>query len=336
MTTSTNTVGALEPMIPATRVPQAFDIAETFGIPAPLGLTLTGWSQPGPLTPPARLDYCFRPGVLSDLLGWLRERQTGCPDGLWIRGPTGCGKSSVVVETFARLHLDLIRVNGRQHLELADLLGHLTALDGDVLFQDGPLTLAARLGAVLLLDEVDLLDPGELAGLNGVLDGGPLMLAENGGEVVWPAPGFGLICTANTGGGGDPTGSYLGTQRMNLALLDRFSLMAVDYPEPAQEAELLARACPELPEPLRAAMIVVAGEVRALFVGGQEDRAPIEVTLSTRTLLRWARKVVLYRNAPQPLQHALDRALTGRAEPETRAAIFGIVQRVFGEEAGHG
>jgi hypothetical protein len=32
----------------------------------------------------------------------------------------------------------------------------------------------------------------------------------------------------------------------------------------------------------------------------------------------------------------LDRALTGRAEPETRAAILGIVQRVFGEEAGHG
>ena len=38
-----------------------------------LGLTLTGWSQPGPLTPPARLDYCFRPGVLSDLLGWQRR-----------------------------------------------------------------------------------------------------------------------------------------------------------------------------------------------------------------------------------------------------------------------
>ena len=67
MTTTTNAVGALETAIPAPRVPQAFGIAETFGIPAPPGLALTGWSQPGPLTPPARLDYCFRPGVLSDL-----------------------------------------------------------------------------------------------------------------------------------------------------------------------------------------------------------------------------------------------------------------------------
>jgi len=316
---------------PLPRQSRDFDVAQTFGIQAPSGLRIPGWSQPGPLTPASQPDYVFRNGFLSDWLGWYRECLNGCPDGLWIMGPTGSGKSSGVVEICARLNLDLFRVNAKKHLEVADLIGHLTVIDGDVLFQDGPLTLCARHGWLLLLDEIDLMEPGELAGLNTVLDGGPLVIAENGGEVVQPAPGFGVICSANTGGNGDSAQFYLGTQRMNGAFLDRFALMQVDYPEPAHERRILAQACPTLPAPLLDNFIAVANEVRALFKGDWEDRDPIEVTLSTRTLVRWARKTVCYQQAPDPIRHALDRALTLRAEPETRAAIFGIVQRIFGD-----
>ena len=79
-------------------------------------------------------------------------------------------------------------------------------------------------------------------------------------------------------------------------------------------------------------MIEVAGEVRRLFEGAAEAPAAVEVTFSTRTLVRWAYLTWQFRGAPQPLHHALQRALTHRAEPETAAAIHGIVQRLFGED----
>ena len=77
-------------------------------------------------------------------------------------------------------------------------------------------------------------------------------------------------------------------------------------------------------------MIEVAGEVRRLFVGQRDDGPAIELTFSTRTLVRWA-YLTLQFGAPQPLHHALKRALTGRAEPETAEAIHGIVQRLCGD-----
>ena len=315
-------------------VATSFPVAHTFGVKAPATLRVAGFDRPGPLTPAAHTDYRFRSRCLSDLLAWYRSRCSGqTPDGLWITGPMGAGKSSLVIETAARLNLNLIQVTARRRLELADLIGHLTVLGGDVLFQDGPLTTALRQGWWLLINEVDLIDPGELAGLNTLLDGGPLVLAENSGEVVPAAPGFGVICTANTAGNGDRDGLYLGSQRMNAALMDRFMLLTVDYPSPADEQAVLAQRYPKLPEPLRDNMIEVANEVRRLFRGEAGDTAlpAIELTFSTRTLMRWAGLALCFRDAPQPLSYALDRALLYRAEPETRAAIHGIVQRVFGE-----
>ncbi|MEE4376780.1 MAG: AAA family ATPase [Candidatus Competibacteraceae bacterium] len=326
-------MNAVTPLTTPTRSPMDWSVAQQFNLPISAEVTVPGFSQPGPMTPAIKPDYVFRREVLSDLLAWLKEGEGGDRDGLWISGPTGSGKSSVVREVFARLNLDVMTVNARQRLEVADLIGHLTAIDGDVLFQPGPLTLCARHGWVLMIDEVDLMDPGELAGLNSVLDGSPLVIPENSGEVVSLAPGFGVICTANTGGNGDRSGLYVGTRRMNGALLDRFSLMQVDYPTPEQEQAILQQTCPVLPDAIRDKLIEVANEIRRLFVGDADDVDPIEVTLSTRTLVRWARKTGFFQDTPRPLQHALDRALLLRAEPETRQAILGIVQRVFGEEA---
>ena len=69
-------------------------------------------------------------------------------------------------------------------------------------------------------------------------------------------------------------------------------------------------------------MIDVANEVRRLFKGGGEKDTLIEITFSTRTLLRWAGLALAFRDAPRPLTHALDRALLYRAEPETREAVL--------------
>ena len=59
----------------------------------------------------------------------------------------------------------------------------------------------------------------------------------------------------------------------------------------------------------------------------------IEVTFSTRTLLRWAdlslRYQPLTKQGIQPVSYALDRALGFRATLETRAMLHELVQRIF-------
>ena len=310
---------------------QEFQVNKTFGIAAPDPVRVSGFAAPGPLTPQIDPQYTFRRNLLSDLLGWHRGIQSGSiHDGLWLTGPMGSGKSSLIVQTAARLNLNLVEVNGKRRLEIADWVGHLTAVGGDVLFQDGPLTTAVRHGAWFLINEADLIDPGELAGLNTLLDGGPLILPENGGEVVFPAPGFGLIGTANTVGLGDGSGLYAGVQRLNAAFLDRFWVVQVDYLTGEEEFVLVKRRVPQIRDELLRGMIQVAAEVRALFQGEGESTAPLDMTFSSRTLIRWAYLTVQYAGDKNPLMRTLQRALTNRVEPEAAEAIEGMARRIFG------
>lgn len=305
-------------------------VAQAFGLNVSETLQVPGAHSPGPLTPAINPDYRFRPSLLSDLLAWHKGRYAGQHhDGLWLSGPMGAGKSSLVQQTAARLNLNVVPVTAQRRLELADLIGHLTVIGGDMMFQDGPLTTALRRGWWLLINEADLMDPGELAGLNTVLDGGPLVIADNAGEVVHPMPGWGLICTANTVGLGDRDGLYVGTRRMNAAFLDRFWVVEVDYPEPDEEIHLISRVVPQLPRDLIRHMVEVAQEVRRV----SRDESAVGITpFSTRSLVRWAYLAQQYRSAPRPLDHALKRALTHRAEPEAAEAIHGIMHRIIGEE----
>ena len=202
-------------------------------------------------------------------------------------------------------------------------------------YEYGPLALAMRYGGLLLLNEIDLTPPEVAAGLNGILDGAPLCIAENGGELVNAAPMFRFVATANSNGSGDSTGLYQGVQRQNAAFLDRFILCEMSYPDAFVEQNLLKQRFPVLPAELCDKMVEYANEVRSLFMGDATDNMTnsIEVTFSTRSLLRWADLTVRYqplaRQGIQPVAYALDRALAYRASRETRAMLHELVQRIF-------
>jgi cobaltochelatase CobS len=121
--------------------------------------------------------------------------------------------------------------------------------------------------------------------------------------------------------------------------MDRFWLCEIDYPKPDLEEDLLSRIAPELPSDLRSKMVHFAGEVRRLFIGSHDETLRdniLEVTFSTRTLIRWARLTVrfqpLARQGVSPINHALDRALAFRACPESRSFLRELAQRVFGND----
>jgi cobaltochelatase CobS len=297
------------------------------------GRMIRGFEASSSFTPDINPDYLFHDSS-RDVVVWFMDSS----DPLYVFGPAGSGKTSLIKQLAAKLNYPVFDITGHGRLEFPDLVGHLTVEDSTMSFQYGPLALAMKFGGLFLLNEIDLLDPATAAGLNGILDGDPLCIPENGGEVIKPHPLFRFAATANTNGGADETGLYQGTLRQNLAFMDRFWLCEIGYPTPKAERELLHRKAPGLPKEIRTRMVEFAGEVRRLFMGEVEGsyRDTIEVTFSTRTLIRWADLTIrfqpLARQGIQPVTYALDRALGYRASRETRTVLHELAQRVFPQD----
>lgn len=305
------------------------------------GKLIQGYATPSAYTPTLNPHYIFHEAS-RDIIVWLMCPQQSRADPLYVFGPVGCGKTSCIKQLAARLNYPVFEVTGHGRLEFADLTGHLAVKDGNMVYEYGPLALAMRYGGLCLVNEIDLTSPEVAAGLNTVLDGSPLCIAENGGELIAPHPMFRFVATANTNGGGDDTGLYQGTNRQNIAWLDRFMLCEISYPAPEVEKALLTRMFPVLPEALTCKLVDFAGEVRKLFMGEHDSgnlAGAIEVTLSTRTLLRWAELTVRFQplahQGIQPVTYALDRALGYRASRETRAMLHELAQRIFPRQEEH-
>ena len=86
-------------------------------------------------------------------------------------------------------------------------------------------------------------------------------------------------------------------------------------------------------------MVDYANEVRKLFMGEATTNNltnTIEVTFSTRSLLRWGDLTVRFKplahQGVQPITYALDRALAYRASRETRAMLHELAQRMFPQQ----
>ena len=302
----------------------------------PSGTAVRGYEKPCAYTPTIDPDYMLHDASRDVIVWFLNE-----PEPLYVYGSLGSGKSSCIKQLAARLNYPVFEVTGHGRLEFADLVGHFTVQKGNMSFEYGPLALAMRYGGILLLNEIDLTPPEVAAGLNSILDGSPLCIAENGGELITPNPMFRFVATANSNGAGDDTGLYQGVQRQNAAFLDRFILCEIGYPKADVEKKLLRSKFSLLPEELCDTMVDYANEVRKLFMGETVDTLvnTIEVTFSTRSLLRWAALTVRYqplaRQGIQPISYALDRALAYRASRETRAMLHELAERMFpkGENA---
>ena len=295
----------------------------------PSGTMISGYDTASEYTPAIDPDYLFHESS-RDIIVWFLMNN---PEPLYICGPTSAGKSSLVRQIAARLNYPVFEATGHDRLEFPDLVGHLSVHNGNMVFEDGSLTMAMKRGGIFLFNEADLCSPATLAGLNTVLDGSPLCIVENGGELIAPHPMFRFVVTANSNGSSDETGLYQGVMRQNLAFMDRFIVVEIGYPKPEVEQNLLNRLFPELPPEITEKMVDFANDVRKNFMGNSTAHDALEVTLSTRTLMRWAKLTIAFqplsKQGISPIMYALDRALGFRASATSRAALHEMAQRIF-------
>lgn len=185
--------------------------------------------------PPAGLESNVHP--LEAVIGLVVEQ--GMP--LWLHGPTGAGKSWCTRHVAQFLERPYIRFQGSREVSIDHLVGSMGLVAGQTVFQEGPLPTAMRTGAVFNLDEPTLCSPDILAEIHGVLDGQPLHLKGNGGEIVTPAKGFSVVLTDNTRGMGEGL-EYVGTSCISEALRNRFVFLEFSYPPLAMERRILMEA----------------------------------------------------------------------------------------------
>ena len=175
--------------------------------------------------------------LVSPIKGFIPNKDTyyvilGLAEGhIYIYGETGLGKTESVYYLAGLLRKNIREINMSGEISRDNFVGYLTALNGNVFFQEGILIDCMRNGYWLLVDEIDYAVPAVLSVLNNVLQNGFYTIPETKEKVV-AHPNFRLIATANTAGMGDNTGHYTGTNVLNSALMDRFeSIIHVVFPE---------------------------------------------------------------------------------------------------------
>lgn len=282
--------------------------------------------------PEIKNGYIFRTEYVMPVLACIVG---GITRGVSLVGPTGCGKTSLILQMCGTLNIPVFRVACHRRVTHEDLVGRYVLVGqkgvSNMEWRDGPLALAMRHHGILLLDEADLLDPAESTALNTVLDGHALEIHETGERLS--SPFFRIVMSSNTGGLGDTTGLYRGASRQHAGLLERFLTVKIGYLDPSVERPMLKEAAPCLTDETVDTLLHVAKEVRNLFVN---DAGSIDVTISTRTLISWAQMAesLIASGTPNAVLEALHLAVTNRSDnAATRDAIAGILQRcTFGPD----
>lgn len=134
-----------------------------------------------------------------------------------IYGPTGPGKTTSVEAWAAERQLKLATVSGNATMEPSQMFGKMTQIDGSWQWIDGPVTDVVRNGGVLLLDEVNFINPKIYTVLYPLMDGRrQITLLDHLGETIQAHKDLTIYATMNP--------DYIGTTPLNFAFRNRFDI----------------------------------------------------------------------------------------------------------------
>jgi len=294
-------------------------VRETFGID--IDMKVPAYSTASDLVPELDEDYLFNPSTtLAILAGFATDRR------VLVSGFHGTGKSTHIEQVAARLNWPCLRINLDSHVSRIDLIGKdaIVLEDGKQVteFQDGILPWAYQRNVALVFDEYDAGRPDVMFVIQRVLESSTLL---DQSRVITPHPNFRLFATANTVGLGDTTGLYHGTQQINQAQMDRWSITTVlNYLEQDRETEIVLAKNPhfntEEGREIIARMVTLADLTRSAFSNGD-----LSTVMSPRTVITWAQNTQFFGN--QAL--AFELTFLNKCDPVERELLDELYQRVF-------
>ena len=223
---------------------------------------------------------------------------------IFITGQSGNGKTMSVEQACAKAKRKFVCVSMTPDTDESDLLGNYVLINGQMEWRDGPVTVAARQGAVLCIDEIDY-GAQNLSCLQRVLEGKPFLLKKKN-EMVAPAEGFTIVATANTKGKGSEDGRYMFTNVLNEAFLERFlNTYEQEFPPINVEKKIIRKELASLnrtDDEFAEKLVTWADVIRKTFAEGGVDEI-----ISTRRLVHICKTYSVHGDRMKALALCLNR-----------------------------
>ena len=300
-------------------------VREAFGIET--DMVVKGFEEKSDRVPDIDETYKFDPDTtLAILAGFSHNRR------VMIQGYHGTGKSTHIEQVAARLKWPAVRVNLDSHISRIDLIGKdaIKLRDGVQIteFHEGILPWALRNPVAIVFDEYDAGRADVMFVIQRVLehDGKLTLMDQN--EIIQPNPNFRLFATANTVGLGDTTGLYHGTQQINQAQMDRWSLVAtLNYLSVDAETSIVLAKAPnyntDTGRKTIKQMVTVADLTRTAFMNGD-----LSTVMSPRTVINWAQNAEIFSS----IGYAFRLSFLNKCDELERQTVAEFYQRCFDEE----
>ena len=230
-----------------------------------------------------------------------------------LKGPTGCGKSRFVEYMAWKLQKPLITIACNEDMTASDLVGRYLLDINGTKWQDGPLTVSARIGAICYLDEVVEARQDTTVVIHPLTDHRRQLPLEKKGELVNAHEDFQIVISYNPG--------YQSLMKdLKQSTKQRFGGMKFDYPDTQVEIEIVAHEGgidPKVAEKL----VQVAQRSRNLKGHGLDEG------MSTRLLIYAAQLISKGISAEQACTMALVNPLTD--DPDMRDTLNAAVATFF-------
>ncbi|MDQ7001035.1 MAG: CbbQ/NirQ/NorQ/GpvN family protein [Mariprofundus sp.] len=150
-----------------------------------------------------------------------------------VKGPTGCGKSRFVEHMAWKLGKPLITVACNEDMTASDLVGRYLLDANGTRWLDGPLTTAARIGAICYLDEIVEARQDTTVVIHPLTDHRRTLPLDKKGELVEAHPDFQLVISYNPG--------YQSLMKdLKQSTKQRFAAFEFNYPTAAVETGIVA------------------------------------------------------------------------------------------------
>ena len=300
-------------------------VRKLFGIDT--DMEVPAYSQASEYVPDLDEDYLFDPQTtLAILAGFAFNRR------VIVTGYHGTGKSTHIEQVAARLNWPTVRINLDSHVSRIDLVGKDAIVLKEGLqvteFKDGILPWAYQNNIALVFDEYDAGRPDVMFVIQRVLESSGRLTLLDQSRVIRPHPSFRLFATANTIGLGDTSGLYHGTQQINQAQMDRWSLVAtLNYLSHDAETMIVLAKNPtyntEKGRKQVAQMVTVADLTRTAFMNGD-----LSTVMSPRTVINWAQNASIFRD----VGYAFRLSFLNKCDELERQTVAEFYQRCFDEE----